>query len=136
MDTVGNIDDSSKVKNKASKEQLTFEKMRVAMEKLQQARIKTTITLIALGFGAYKFFFARVEDGKKPLLDFPNGRDIGMILILAGFLTLLLATLQHMKSLANLRQRYTGMPYSISLWLSFFVLALALFLFLAVALYR
>lgn len=132
MNIPANTDDIRKPEKKDGKKQMSLERLRLALEKLQLARAKTTITFIALGFTAYKFFYARIEDGKKPLLDFPNGRDIGLFLIFIGFLVLLLGTVQHRKSLTKLKMQYAEMNYSVSLILSYFILLLSLFLLLAV----
>jgi uncharacterized membrane protein YidH (DUF202 family) len=132
MDIAKNPDNAPNKEKKKSKKQLSFERMRLALEKLQLARVKTTLTLIALGFTAYKVFYVRMEEGKKPLVDFPNGRDIGMFLIFVGLVILLLSTLQHLRSIAKLKLQYADMQYSLSLLLSYIILALSLSLLLTV----
>ena len=125
-------DEDTKADKKESKKQFSMERLRLATERLQLARIRTTLTLIALGFTAYKVFYMRMESGQKPLLDFPNGRDIGIFLISIGFLTLALSTVQHVKSVTRLGMVYKDLPYSVSSVLSYFVLALSLVLFVTV----
>lgn len=133
MDISNNPEVIAKPQKEGGKKQITLERLRIALEKLHLARVKVTVTLIALGFTAYKFFYARIEDGKKPLLEFPNGRHIGIFLIAVGFLGLLLATVQHQKSLSRLKIKYKEMHYSLSLLLSYVILAFALGLLLEVA---
>ncbi|HTE31275.1 MAG TPA: DUF202 domain-containing protein [Chryseolinea sp.] len=135
MDTPTNIEEVRKTEGKLGKKQLSFERLRLALEKLQLARAKTTITFIALGFTCYKFFYARIEDHKKPLAEFPNGRHIGMFLIFVGFVILLLSTIQHHKSLAKLKAQYGEMAFSVSLILSYFILLLSVSLLYVVILH-
>jgi uncharacterized membrane protein YidH (DUF202 family) len=123
-----------KKEKKAKKKRLGLERMRIAVEKLQLARVKVTITFIALGFACYKIFYARIEAGKQPVLDFPNGRDIAIFLIFVGLVILLLATVQHRKRLANLEIQYESMPYSLSSLVSYIVLVLSFSLLLTVIL--
>lgn len=132
MDTLPETDDAQKPGKKNGKKQITLERLRIALEKLQLARAKVCITFIVLGFTFYKFFYARIEAGKRPLMEFPNGRHVGIILIGVGLVSLLLGTIQHRISLADLKQTYKEMVYSVSLILSYFILALALFLLLVV----
>ena len=132
MEIPVNTDDIQKPEKKDGKKQISLERMRLAVEKLQLARAKTTITFIALGFTFYKIFYARIEAGKKPLLEFPNARDVGLFLMFIGFVVLVLSTVQHRKSLAKLKMQYPEMQYSVSLILSYFILLLSLSLLLIV----
>lgn len=120
--------DTQQPEKKGDKKQITLERLRIALEKLQLTRAKTGITFLVLGFTFYRFFFSRAEAGLKPLLDFPNGRDVGIVLIFVGFVALLLGTLQHRQSIAKLKRMYAEMHYSVSLLLSYFILFLSLFL--------
>ena len=124
--------DDHKSEKKGSKKMLSLERLRLATERLQLARIRTTLTLVALGFTAYKVFFTRAEAGLQPLLDFPNGRHMGIFLIALGFLSLLLATPQHLKSISKIKAMMEDMPYSLSSVLTYFILLLSLVLFVTV----
>ena len=122
-----------KQQKKAKKEdlnELAFERIRAVFERLQLAWLRAAITFIALGFTAYKFYIGRVESGAHTLLKYANGRWIGMFLIGVGFLGLLQATFQHVRNQARLKKHYPGKSYSVSLFISYFILLLSLLLFL------
>lgn len=131
MIQAGPTDDEKKALKKGKKE-MSFERVRLALERLQLAWLRTAITFIALGFTAYKFYYARVEEGKGPLVTWFNGRGIGIFLIFVGFIGLLQATLQHRKNWEKLRKLHPGMSYSVSLFQSYFILTFTLALFLFV----
>ena len=114
------------------KKELGFERVRLALERLQLAWLRTAITFIALGFTAFRYYLSRVEDGKEQVLSYLNGNGIGKFLIFVGLLGLLQATLQHRKNYAKLRIYYPIMPYSVSLVQSYFVLAFTVALFVSV----
>jgi len=132
MDTFENPENEIKPKKKGGKKMITLERLRMATERLQLARIRATLTLIALGFTAYKVFYERLAEGMKPLVDFPNGHHIGMFLISVGFIVLILSTWQHLKSVKKLELLIEDLPYSISSILSYFILLLSLVLFVTV----
>lgn len=125
-------EDIEKKARKKGKKEMGFVRVRLALERLQLAWLRTAITFIALGFTSYKFYNERVEEGQAPILPYFNGRGIGIFLILVGFLGLLQAILQHRKSYAKLKILYPEMPYSVSLMQSYFILAFTFLLFLFV----
>jgi uncharacterized membrane protein YidH (DUF202 family) len=77
------------------------ERSRIASEKLQLNWIKWNITCLGLGFTAYKFYYARLENHQSPIGHYITGQEIGMFLIALGFVTLTFATIQHRKKLSN-----------------------------------
>jgi uncharacterized membrane protein YidH (DUF202 family) len=117
-------------KKKGDKKVMQLEKVRLSTEKLQLSRVRASLTLMALGFASYKFFYARMQSGQEPLLEFFNGRDLGMIVLSIALGLLIFGTVQHRKSIAALRLRYPTMQYSVSLIISYFILALDLTLLL------
>jgi uncharacterized membrane protein YidH (DUF202 family) len=116
----------------AAKRDYTLERSRIALERLQLNWIKWNITCMALGFSSYKFFRSRVEEGKRTLGEYVNGREIGIFLISIGFLMLLLATFQHRKNVAKLKSEYETMSRSLSLFLSYFILGFSIMILLLV----
>jgi uncharacterized membrane protein YidH (DUF202 family) len=122
------IESPNPKKKKGGKKNMQLERLRIASEKLQFARIRTNLTLTTMGFVSYKYFFARIENGQKPLLESFTGRELGIFLISLGFVMLLIATVQHFISVKKLKLMYEAMPVSVSLLLSYLVLALGLFL--------
>ncbi len=125
-------EDLIKKEFKRGKKEIGFERVRLALERLQLAWLRTAITFVALGFTAYRYYLSRVEDGKEQLLSYLNGNGIGKFLIFVGLLGLLQATLQHRRNCAKLKIYYPSMPYSISMIQSYFVLAFTLALFVSV----
>jgi uncharacterized membrane protein YidH (DUF202 family) len=117
---------------KKIKKDLGNERVRLAMERLQLAWLRFSMTMIALGFSSYRFFYSRLEEGKTPLLNYVTGREIGLFLLLVGFFGLLQATAQHIKTYKKLRIYNPGVLYSVSLVQSYLVLALAFCLLLFV----
>lgn len=118
--------------HEAVRRELSLERLRIALERLQINWIQWDITCIALGFTAYKFYYARVEEGKTPVGYYLSGRDLGIFLIALGFISLLLATLQHKRSVEKLRSHMPTMQYSLSLRVSYVVMVFSFIVFLIV----
>jgi uncharacterized membrane protein YidH (DUF202 family) len=114
------------------KKEYTLEKLRTGMEKLQLNWIKWNLTCIALGFTAYRFYYARVSDGDNLKKYYVTGRELGIFLITLGFITLFFATIQHKQNVTKLKAQYQNMQRSISLLLSYLVLGFSLIVFLIV----
>jgi len=115
---------------KKGKKQIQLERTRTAFERLQLAWIRTSLTLLTIGVGSYEYFYNRIESGKAPLLRMEHftGRELGLFLIVASFSALLLATLQHRKSMAMLKKYYPDAQYSVATLLSYLLLTLSFFL--------
>ena len=118
----------------AAKRDFNLEKSRIALERLQLNWIKWNLTCIALGFTAYKFYYARVEKGDNLIGYYITGREIGIFLAFLGLITLLFATVQHRKNIAKLKLQYTSMHYSLSLRLSYVVLGFSVIVLLMIIL--
>jgi uncharacterized membrane protein YidH (DUF202 family) len=110
------------------------EKSRIASEKLQLNWIKWNVTCLGLGFTAYKFYYARLENNQSPIGHYITGQEIGMFLIVLGFVTLTFATLQHKKKVEKLKLLLPTMNYSLSLRLSYVILCFSVLVFLIVLL--
>ena len=110
------------------------ERSRIASEKLQLNWIKWNITCLGLGFTAYKFYYARLEHAQSPIGHYITGQEIGMFLIVLGFVTLAFATIQHKKKVENLKLLLPSMHYSLSLRLSYVILVFSVLVFLIVIL--
>jgi uncharacterized membrane protein YidH (DUF202 family) len=128
--------DEKKKEKKEGKKQIQLERTRTAFERLQLAAIRTSLTLLTIGVGAYEYFYNRIEAGKAPLLQMSyfTGRELGLFLIFAAFTMLLLSTLQHRKSMATLKKYYPEARYSVATLLSYLLLGLTFFLGLLVIL--
>lgn len=118
----------------SKKNNMQADRYRTALEKLQLSWMKKTLTLSALGFASYRFFYSRIESGKSPLIESFNGRNLGILLVSLGLLGLLQATIQHMRKYAKLRIQHEHVGYSVALVQSFLLLMLFGFLLLAILL--
>lgn len=115
--------DPQKEEKKNAKKELGYERIRLALERLQLAWLRTAITFVALGFTSYRYYLSRVDDGLEPIGGVYNGRNIGLFLMLMAFVGLFQSTLQHRRSWDKLKHFYPALPYSITLVQSYFVLA-------------
>ena len=124
--------DKQKVESEAAKKDLSQERLRIALERLQLNWMQWDITCIVLGFTAYKFYYARIEEGKAVVGSFLSGRDLGIFLISLGFISLFFATVQHKKSVEKLKLIMPTMQYSLSLRVSYVLLVFSIIVFLIV----
>ena len=75
------------------------------------AWIRTATSLISFGFTIYKFFQFVREEGKIQHPDHLLGpREFALIMILAGLVALVLATVQHRRDMKTLRTQYPKPP--------------------------
>ena len=108
---------------------LAFERTALAHERTLMAWLRTAVSLISFGFTIYKFFSeTKAEEADRIL----TPRIVGMIMILFGFISLLLAQVQHNTAIRKLRRDYPNLQKSISSIISFLVLVFGLLLFLGV----
>jgi len=120
--------DETKNERKAAKKLIQLERTRTAFERLQLAWIRSCLTMLTIGVGAYEYFYNRLEKGQATLLNLITGRELGFFLIVAAFTMLLLATVQHTKNMTTLRKQYPEMRFSVAMVLSYLLLALSFFL--------
>ena len=94
---------------------LALERTVLAHERTLMAWIRTATSLISFGFTVYKFFDALQEakTGTSTRLLGPRGFAIAMISI--GLVALVLATIEHSRSLATLRASGAAPKRSLSL---------------------
>lgn len=116
---------------------LAVERSRLAHDRTLMAWIRTSVSLISFGFSIYKVFQSMFEiDGEiQPGLIAP--RDIGIFMLLLGFLGILFSTIQHRRDLKILRDMNPGIkiPKSLATILAYFIILLAMIL-LTVAVFR
>ena len=113
---------------------LAFERTALAYERTLMAWVRTATSMISFGFTIYKFF-NELNKGDEANQRIFTPRIVGMVMILFGLLSLLLAQVQHTTAIRRLRRDYPAVQRSISSLLSFLVLAFGLALFLG-ALFR
>ena len=112
-----------------SNNDLAFERTMLAHERTLMAWIRTAVSMISFGFTIYKFFeeLSKTPEGQHQLF---TPRIVGMIMILFGLLSLLLAQIQHQIAVRKLKQYYPATQRSVSSVLSILVLMFGLALFL------
>src|SRR5262249_17779292 len=94
---------------------LAVERTRLAYERTMMAWVRTATSLISFGFTIYKFFqYLRQEGGFKHASGWLGSREFGLMMILLGLASLVLASVQHRGNLKRLRARYTAVPYSMA----------------------
>jgi uncharacterized membrane protein YidH (DUF202 family) len=120
--------DKGKLEKKKGKKIVQFERNRTAFERLQLAWIRSCLTLMMIGVGAYEYFYNRLEAGKAPLLKHVSGRELGMLMTFIAFIMLVLSTIQHNRKMALLKKQYPDMEYSIASWLSYLLIVITFFL--------
>ena len=92
---------------------LAVARTRLAYERTLMAWVRTATSLISFGFTIYKFFQYLREQrtgGSSERIFGPREYALGMISI--GLVALLFATLQHVRNMKLLREKFPPVPYS------------------------
>jgi putative membrane protein len=88
---------------------MAFERTRLAAERTLMAWIRTSLSLISFGFTIYKFLQEMAKAEKLTIQD--NGpRNFGLALIGLGTVALIVASIQHVSLMKDLRKRATSPP--------------------------
>ncbi len=111
---------------------LAYERTALANDRTLMAWIRTSTSLISFGFTIYKFFqeFRKAEGPELPhtLL---SAREIGMVLILFGFLGLFFALLQYRSDMKRIKASYRLTGFNFTPVLAMLMLIFSIMLFLA-----
>lgn len=111
---------------------LAYERTALANDRTLMAWIRTSTSLTSFGFTIYKFFqeFRKAEGPELPhtLL---SAREIGMVLIVFGFLGLFFALLQYRNDMNRIRSSYKVPGFNFTPVLAMLMLIFSLLLFFA-----
>lgn len=92
---------------------LSATRTRLAHERTLMAWIRTCTSLIAFGFTIYQLFrYLRAAEGLSAPLVSPQW--IGLMMVLVGLGSLIVAWVQHRRDLAVLREEFGEMPTSLA----------------------
>jgi inner membrane protein YidH len=112
---------------------LAYDRTELANDRTLMAWVRTATSLISFGFTIYKFFqdiFSSDNTAASNRLLGP--REVGMMLILFGFVGLFFGLLQYHKDMKRIRQSYPEKKeFSFAPVLAILMLILSLLLFLA-----
>jgi len=116
---------------------LAYERTALANDRTLMAWVRTATSLISFGFTIYKFFQEMHNtDPLRIQSAILSSREVGMILILFGFLGLFFGLLQYRSDMKRIRASYTEVKLvSFAPILSILILIFSLLLFFSV-LYR
>ena len=107
---------------------LAYERTALANDRTLMAWIRTSTSLISFGFTIYKFFQEfRKAEGHTLL----SAREIGMVLILFGFLGLFFALLQYRSDMKRIKASYSLTGFNFTPVLAMLMLIFSIMLFLA-----
>jgi putative membrane protein len=113
--------------------QLSAERTRLSYERTLMAWVRTATSLISFGFTIFKFFEYLHEDaGMRPAHQFLGPRQFAMLMIGTGLVALIMATIQHVRSMRALRSQYREAPYSLAFFMAALIGALGALGFLSV----
>ena len=94
---------------------LAVERTRLAYERTLMAWVRTATALISFGFTLYKFFQFLHQDGAAETpAQFLGAREFALLMITIGLVALVIATVQHSRSMRTLRAEYGDVPYSLA----------------------
>jgi putative membrane protein len=95
---------------------LAVDRTRLAADRTLLAWVRTATSLISFGFTVYKFFqYLRESSPGRPGGVF-GPREFALVAISLGIIALLLATVDHRRSMEGLRAQYgiSNVPYSLA----------------------
>ena len=92
---------------------LAVERTRLAQERTTMAWVRTAASLISFGFTIYKFFQIE-QKGLEAGTGLIGSRGFAAIMICTGVGALVLAAVQHHKSLHEMKETYGALPRSVA----------------------
>ncbi len=95
---------------------LAVDRTRLAADRTLLAWVRTATSLISFGFTVYKFFQYLRESSPSHPGGLFGPREFALVAISLGIIALLLATVEHRRSMEGLRGQYgiSNVPYSLA----------------------
>ena len=95
--------------------ELAVTRTRLALDRTMMAWVRTATSLITFGFTVYKFFQYMQDKGERPGADRLLGpREFGMMMIVIGLATLVMATIQNRRTLKSIEAQAAGGQYPLA----------------------
>jgi putative membrane protein len=110
---------------------LAVDRTRLAYERTMMAWVRTATSLISFGFTIHKFFEYQAERGEVPT-DRLGPREFAIIMVSTGVIALMMAALDHRRSMNRLRATYGPMPHSVAAAIGILIGGLGIFALIAV----
>jgi putative membrane protein len=111
---------------------LAVDRTRLAADRTLLAWIRTATSLISFGFTIYKAFQYLRENSPAGQHGAFGPREFALVTIAIGVVSLLLATIDHRRSMRSLRAQYGNVPYSLATVLAALISAFGILGFFAV----
>jgi putative membrane protein len=112
---------------------LAVDRTRLAHERTLMAWVRTSTSLISFGFTIHKFFQYLVERQQIAAQGMLGPRGFALLMIGIGLTALVLATLEHRRSMRALRSEYGQVvPYSLATVIAGLIAVLGIFGLLSV----
>jgi putative membrane protein len=110
---------------------LAVDRTKLAYERTMMAWLRTSTSLISFGFSIQKFF--QIESNGNGQYDGLLGpSNFGRLMVLAGLVVLVLATLEHRRDVEALRKEYPFIPSSMARAIAAVVAVLGIFAMISV----
>ena len=111
---------------------LAVDRTRLAYERTMMAWVRTATSLISFGFTIYKFFQYQTDRGQAPAERWFGPREFAVLMIAVGLGGLVLASIEHHRSMKTLRAAYGDIPRSTAALIGGFIGALGVVALVAV----
>ena len=111
---------------------LAYERTNLAHERTLMAWVRTATSLISFGFTIYKFFELEKGDLMRIHHQVIGPRHFAMLMIAAGIISLVIATIEHLQYIKSLDKQHVETPRSLAAWIAGLISVLGLLAMAAV----
>jgi putative membrane protein len=115
---------------------LAVDRTRLAHERTLMAWVRTATSLISFGFTIYKFFQYLNEGRPAPQGQIFGPRGFALMMIVIGLTALTFATVDHRRSMRQLRAEYGSVPLSLATVVAALIAILGVFGLISVLLHQ